>query len=58
MGDVRSPEPFDERARYYLIEMLELKDVRLVCAPPKGIGYFGGDVDNWHWPRHTGDFSS
>lgn len=42
---------------YYLIEKLELKDVRLVYAPPAGIGNFGGEVDNWRWPRHTGDFA-
>ena len=34
-----------------------LKDVRLVYAPPRSIGNFGGEVDNWMWPRHTGDFS-
>lgn len=33
------------------------KDVRLVGAPPENIGKFGGDTDNWEWPRHTGDFS-
>lgn len=33
------------------------KDVRLVGAPPSAIGKFGGDTDNWTWPRHTGDFS-
>ena len=32
-------------------------DVRLVGAPPSSIGKFGGDTDNWMWPRHTGDFS-
>ena len=48
---------FYERAKYYLIEMEEIRDVRLVYAPARGIGFFGGDVDNWHWPRHTGDFA-
>jgi hypothetical protein len=43
--------------RFYLIEKLELRDVRLVYAPPAGIGNFGGEVDNWRWPRHTGDFA-
>jgi hypothetical protein len=43
--------------RYYLIEKLELRDVRLVFAPPAGIGNYGGEIDNWRWPRHTGDFS-
>jgi V8-like Glu-specific endopeptidase len=41
---------------YQLIKQLEIKDVRLVYAPPESIGKFGGDVDNWMWPRHTGDF--
>ena len=41
---------------YQLIRQLEIKDVRLVYAPPDSIGKFGGDVDNWMWPRHTGDF--
>ncbi|MCA8966422.1 MAG: S46 family peptidase, partial [Planctomycetes bacterium] len=36
---------------------LELEDVRLVYAPPSAIGEFGGEVDNWMWPRHTGDFT-
>jgi len=34
-----------------------IRDVRLVFAPPSGIGKFGGDIDNWMWPRHTGDFT-
>jgi hypothetical protein len=37
--------------------MLELRDVRLVYAPAGSVGNFGGEVDNWQWPRHTGDFS-
>ena len=41
---------------YQLIKQLEIKDVRLVYAPPESIGKFGGDIDNWMWPRHTGDF--
>ncbi|HEY3495829.1 MAG TPA: S46 family peptidase, partial [Polyangiaceae bacterium] len=43
--------------RYYLVDRLELRDVRLVYAPPSGIGNYGGEVDNWRWPRHTGDFT-
>ena len=43
--------------RFFLIEKLELRDVRLVYAPPSGIGNYGGEVDNWRWPRHTGDFA-
>ena len=42
---------------YQLIRQLEIRDVRLVYAPPESIGKFGGDIDNWMWPRHTGDFS-
>ncbi len=42
---------------FYLIKQLEIKDVRLVHAPPEGVGKFGGDTDNWMWPRHTGDYS-
>ncbi len=44
-------------ARYYLYTYLVLKDVRIVYAPPETIGNYGGEVDNWYWPRHTGDFS-
>lgn len=43
--------------QYRRIKQLELRDVRLVYAPPEAIGKFGGDVDNWTWPRHTGDFA-
>ncbi|KFZ29251.1 dipeptidyl-peptidase 7 [Pseudidiomarina atlantica] len=42
---------------YYLIKQLEIKDVRLVHAPAEGVGKFGGDTDNWMWPRHTGDYA-
>jgi Peptidase S46 len=42
---------------FQLVRQREIKDVRLVYAPPSAIGKFGGDVDNWMWPRHTGDFS-
>ena len=41
---------------YYLQQQLEIKDVRLVYALASGIGNFGGETDNWQWPRHTGDF--
>ncbi|WP_171033521.1 S46 family peptidase [Thermomonas fusca] len=40
-----------------LFKNLEIKDVRLAYAPPASVGKFGGDIDNWMWPRHTGDFS-
>ena len=42
---------------YVLFLYTYIRDVRLVFAPPSSIGNFGGDVDNWEWPRHTGDFS-
>ncbi len=41
---------------YFLIKRLEVRDVRLVYAPATSIGKYGGDIDNWQWPRHTGDF--
>ena len=43
--------------QFLLIERLEIRDVRLVYAPPSGVGNFGGEIDNWRWPRHAGDFS-
>ena len=43
--------------QYFLFIYREYSDVRLVGAPPSSIGKFGGDTDNWMWPRHTGDFS-
>ncbi|HKL07521.1 MAG TPA: S46 family peptidase [Bacteroidales bacterium] len=43
--------------QYFLFVYEVYKDVRLVGAPPSAIGKFGGDTDNWMWPRHTGDFS-
>ncbi len=43
--------------KYYLFEFETLRDVRLVYAPPGSIGNYGGEVDNWTWPRHTGDFA-
>jgi hypothetical protein len=43
--------------RYYLFVTETFRDVRLVGAPPQALGKFGGDTDNWMWPRHTADFS-
>ena len=43
--------------QYFLFIYRQYEDVRLVGAPPSSIGKFGGDTDNWMWPRHTGDFS-
>jgi len=48
---------FYDGAAYYQIEQLEIHDVRLVYTPSRGIGNFGGEIDNWRWPRHTGDFA-
>ena len=42
---------------YRLFKNLEIRDVRLAYAPPGSVGKFGGDIDNWMWPRHTGDFA-
>lgn len=43
--------------QYILIDMLDLKDVRLVYVPARSVGDYGGEIDNWEWPRHTGDWS-
>jgi hypothetical protein len=48
---------FFDGLKWYEISQLEIQDVRLVYAPAAGIGNFGGETDNWQWPRHTGDFS-
>ena len=50
-------KPFFYGNKYYLITSKTYKDVRLVGAPPSSMGKFGGDTDNWVWPRHTCDFS-
>lgn len=50
-------KPFFEGNAYYLFVYETFTDVRMVGAPPSSIGKFGGDTDNWMWPRHTGDFS-
>jgi hypothetical protein len=50
-------KPFYNGNQYYLFVSETFTDVRLVGAPPSNIGKFGGDTDNWMWPRHTGDFS-
>jgi len=50
-------KPFFNGNQYFLFVNEVFKDVRLVGAPPSAIGKFGGDTDNWMWPRHTGDFS-
>ena len=53
-ADVKS---FYEGNEFYLFVYTTYTDVRLVGAPPSSVGKFGGDTDNWMWPRHTGDFS-
>ncbi|MCK9338974.1 MAG: S46 family peptidase [Bacteroidales bacterium] len=50
-------KPFYEGNEYYMFTYITYKDVRLVFAPPSSVGKFGGETDNWMWPRHTGDFS-
>ncbi|WP_163323459.1 S46 family peptidase [Draconibacterium mangrovi] len=52
-----SVKPLFYGNQYFLYVYKVYKDVRLVGAPPSAIGKFGGDTDNWTWPRHTGDFS-
>jgi hypothetical protein len=54
--DVKIKE-FYEGNEYYAFVYETYRDVRLVGAPPSSIGKYGGDTDNWMWPRHTGDFS-
>ncbi len=50
-------KPYFNGNQYFMSVFKIYKDVRLVGAPPSAIGKFGGDTDNWMWPRHTGDFS-
>ncbi|PSL49205.1 peptidase S46-like protein [Chitinophaga niastensis] len=49
--------PMFKGNQYLLFVYERYKDIRLVGAPPESVGKFGGDTDNWEWPRHTGDFS-
>ncbi len=48
---------FDGGVQYRLVEDVEYPDVRVVYGPPRAVGEYGGEVDNWSWPRHTGDFA-
>lgn len=50
-------KPFNYGNEFYMIVKETFLDIRLVGTPPNSIGKFGGDTDNWVWPRHTGDFS-
>jgi len=54
---IASVKPFYSGNEFYLFTYEEFTDVRFAFAPPTSIGKFGGDTDNWMWPRHTGDFS-
>lgn len=56
-GYSASVRPFYMGNQYFLFVNETYRDVRLVGAPPSAIGKFGGETDNWIWPRHTGDFS-
>jgi hypothetical protein len=59
VGDTKyeaSVESMFEGNEYYLFVYETFNDIRMVGAPPSGIGKFGGETDNWMWPRHTGDF--
>lgn len=48
---------YDDGRIFMLTETVQLSDVRLVYAPPAAVGNYGGEIDNWMWPRHTGDFA-
>ena len=50
-------KPYFEGNQYWVAITETFRDIRLTCFPPNGIGQFGGDDENWVWPRHTGDFS-
>ncbi|HLQ36669.1 MAG TPA: S46 family peptidase, partial [Planctomycetota bacterium] len=56
-GTVCTVASFLEGQEYQLQQFAKFTDLRLVYVPPRAIGEFGGEVDNWEWPRHTGDFS-
>ena len=56
-GFTASVKPFYMGNQYFLFVNETYRDIRLVGAPPSAIGKFGGETDNWIWPRHTGDFS-
>ena len=57
-GDVECEvEAMNYGMKYYLFTYLKLKDIRIVYVPARSIGEYGGDIDNWMWPRHCGDFA-
>src|SRR5205085_688012 len=57
LGHDVSIQAIDSGYFYYLYETSEIRDIRVVFAPPRNIGVFGGDPDNFEWTRHTGDYS-
>ena len=57
VGNTEFQAAFYNNNKYFLIVYDVFNDVRMVFAPPSSVGKFGGDTDNWMWPRHTGDFS-
>ena len=48
---------FYDGLQFKLHEQMEIKDLRVAYSPPRGIGEYGGEIDNWQWPRHTGDYA-
>ena len=56
-NQVAKIKPFNQGNEYFMLVTEDYNDIRLVGTPPMAIGKFGGDTDNWVWPRHTGDFS-
>ncbi len=56
-GDFCTVKSYGGGLKWYLNRYKNIRDVRLVYAPPKSMGFFGGDTDNWRYPRHTPDFS-
>jgi hypothetical protein len=56
-GITAQVQPLNEGLSYYLFTYMTMRDVRIVYAPPKNIGFYGGDPDNFEWPRHDGDFT-
>ena len=58
IGNIKAKiKPFNMGNEYYMLITEDFNDIRLVGTPPSAIGKYGGDTDNWIWPRHTGDFS-
>lgn len=52
-----SIQPYFGGALYLQTESFDIQDLRLVYAPPRAVGAYGGEADNWKWPRHTGDWA-